>query len=84
MREKLGLSNPRNSGFDRGGPNMGYASLEQSDCILESQDLSAYWKFAVDSDGEREARCSVSNSLPFGVGRRGSAWMRDAAELPVR
>jgi len=53
MRDKLGFSKPRNSGFDCGSLN------------LKNRGLSAYMEFAVDGGGEGQARCSAST---VGVG----------------
>ena len=71
IRKKLGLSKPRNSGFNRGGSN------------LENRDLSENRELVVDDDGEDQAGYSASNSLLFGLKREGSAWMRGVAEFSV-
>ena len=83
MREKLGLSKPRNSGFDRGNLSLRSVNLERSDCWLEIQDLSVYWTFAVDVGGEGEAERSASNSPSPRVKRRGSGWMSGATEFSI-
>ena len=70
MREKLGLSKPRNSGFGRGSFN------------LEGRDVSAYW-ISVDGGREGGAGHSASNSPPLEVKRDGFSWMRDAVGLSV-
>jgi len=69
--QKLGLSKPRCSGFNCGDLN------------LENRDLAGYWKLVVDGGREYQGGYSASNSLLFGVGREGSGWMRDIAELSV-
>ena len=61
IREKLGLSKPRNSGFDRGGAE------------FRNRDSSSGWRFVV--GGGREGR-AVASSSPFGVGGGWSVWMR--------
>jgi len=83
IREKLGLSKPRNSGFDRDGSNLRSVSLRRRDCGLETRDLSEHQKLAVDGDVENRVGYSGSNSLLLGVRRGGSAWMRGAAGFSV-
>ena len=65
IRVKLGVSKPRNSGFDRGGSNLRSVSLR--DCRLENQDLSEYWDFSLDGDDEGRVGSPGSNSPPFRV-----------------
>jgi len=72
IREKLGLSRPWNSGFNRESLNLTSANLRRR---LEDQDLpSECWEFAVDDGREGEAGSSVSYSLPFVVERRELIW----------
>ena len=70
-REKLGVSKPRDNGFNLGGFN------------LESQDFSVNRELVTDGDGEGEAGSSPSNSLQFEVKRGRSAWAGGAAGLSV-
>ena len=82
MRESLGLSNPRISGFDRGGSDLRPTSLRRSDFRLGSQDFSSEGsEFAVGDGGEGEVGSSASYSLPFGVERRGLIWSKGASSV---
>ena len=72
MRERLGPSNPRISGFDRGGSNLRSANLRRSEFRLENQDFSLEcWEFAVDDGGEGVTGSPASCSPPFWDKRRG-------------
>ena len=80
IREKLGLSDPRNSGFDRGGPSPMSTNLRRSEFRLENQGFSLECsKFVVDDGGEGEVGSSALHSLQFGIGRRGLIWSKGAA-----
>jgi len=80
IRVKLGVSKPRNSGFDRGVSNLRSVSLTRRDCRLENRDLS---EISTDGDGEGQAGYSGSNSLLFGVRGDGSPWMSGVAGFSV-
>ena len=88
MREKFGLSNPWNSGFDRGGTNLSAASLtlEKSDRRLENRDLSAYSEFFVDGGGEGQVISSASTrgvaGLPIWWGLGLLSLMRTWESMP--
>jgi len=61
IREKLGLSKPRNSGFDLGGSD------------FKSGDSSPYWKSVVDGGWEYQGGYSASELLLLRVEAEESA-----------
>jgi len=71
IREKLGVSKPRNSGFNLGNFN------------LESRNFSANWELVADGGREAEAGSSTSNSPPFEVKRGRSVWTGGVAGFSV-
>ena len=68
IREKLGVSKPRISGFDCGSFS------------LENQDFSGGWGLVVGSGGEGQAGCSA---FLFGVRREGSPSMSGASGFSI-
>ena len=81
IREKLGVSKPRNSGFDRGVSNLRSVGLR--DCRAENRNFPGYWNFSLDCDDEGRVGHPGSNSPPFRVKVDGSAWMSSEAGLSV-
>jgi len=77
IREKFGVSKPRNSGLDRGGSNL--RSVNLRDRRPENRNLPGYWYFSLDCDDEGRVGYPGSSSPLSRVKRGGSAWMSSAA-----
>lgn len=68
IREKLGFSKPRISGFDRRGGDL--SAYWRSVTV-------------VDGGRGGQVGYSAQNALLFGAKREGSTWMRGTAELSI-